>query len=111
MRTFKCRKLGCTGVTAAVCIKRQWAVGMLHALYPECAHGCDQGLEVAKRHPALVPSGKRPGCAQSTVCAVCGDKFPPLIKDQRTCSRTCGDVTGRRTREIKRQARFAAVPA
>lgn len=102
MKTFKCRKNRCKGVTAAVCIKRQWAIGMVHARYPECAYGCDQGVKVAEFHSDLAPDRPRPGCAKSVTCAVCGEKFPPMTKGQTTCQRKCGHVQAQRTRENNR---------
>ena len=45
---------------------------------------------------------------KSVTCAVCGDKFHPETKDQRTCSRGCGKLAGRHTREAKRQERLAS---
>lgn len=93
MKTFTCRTHVCKGMTPRACIKRQWAKSLRYASHPECASGCVQGLWIARSHPELVPDTARPGCVKSSICPVCGDKFPPMTSGQIHCSRECSGTS------------------
>lgn len=111
-RTFKCRKLGCWGITPACCIGRQYKRGHNKSHYtndyPECSvDSCPQGAKIAKLHPGLVPEIKLHGPRKSIKCRGCGTVFKPWLKEQTHCDRDCVDIARRRDRS----ASFQQTPA
>ena len=57
IKGFKCRRLGCSGVTPYQCIRRQVAKFYSGFVYPECQERdgikCVQGQEIMDKHPDL----------------------------------------------------------
>lgn len=96
LETFECRQLKCTGVTAAMCIKRQFATtGMssingVGARYEQC-QGCVQGVKVLAANIDLKPDKRQPKINRLT-CPVCDSAFTPYNKNQKCCDRRCSNI-------------------